>query len=1136
MSYSLPSDAFDMAERNYTGGAWGSDAGPEAMTDGRIYYEWLSSDSDADFYRVAAPPAGKRLIVSTNANDGQVSLALYKPADAATDLGIASAGPAPGTGTVEQSAGTNGAPSTAGADAGDPVTGSTLVDQAVVSGDGAAQVQAAAFDQPAGGVMLVRVTSGNGQPSSSLYSLRVQYLDEPPEPVCAPWTPAQTTDPGVVGTSDAVTDATNTVYLLDTQRMGDTWGSAAVENVRTALVGLDGEGAADAAKVSGAVLSIDASDQVRAARAVLDTNPCSMAARAALTRQINAYVSAQLGGHRDQITSVVIIGGDDIVPMAPIAEHTQQFTEAGHAADLRLTTTPAGDPCPNEVAEGAVDPCATPLSAAAATSHILSDDPYALATAYDTVGGTLYVPGAGIGRLVESPEEIIGAADRFAASDGVLAADSTATGGYGAWSELPDLVTEQLAWRSDADNALTTPWDRAAVMDAVFPATGESARVVSLNAHYDETRMLPGIPGAADGVFADADLLTAADVTNADATAGALIFTIGCHAANNLPTAYYGDKEDWVDVFQNAGAFVGNTGYGLANDTTTALGERLLALYSSWIGVTSDHGPVTAAGALVQAKRAYLAGLGLYSGYDEKVLQEAVYYGLPMYTFANSTHTAPLPAVPSDLTAARQVEGGLLAASFSLHPTLQTVTKDGSSYLTASDEAPAVIAGEPVLPRITRQLGAAAAGTVARGALIRGLTSSFSDTVTPLIAGATAGVDGVGDATRDDMAFPSTFAHITSQQTPDGAVDQIVVTPARVQARVGGTGIFEQFHDIDIDVVYGDAASTDDLAPVVVSAGVAKNGASSRVSVTADGTGSPLATMVLLAQATGSQAWQAVTLNRGDPGAADGGVWTGSVPIDGPFRWFLQVVDQAGNVGVDTARGHLDIANAPAPRLASAGPDVTLHVGDRLLRDIALPDASVDDRLTGSYTLTTSDGVVAASGTAIVGPDDAGATRASVDTVVTTPGVYTVAIRVCRSGACSDATFTLTVETTNEPPTATATISSDTAQVRSASVLTAHAETADSDGDPVTVTYRWLRNGQAIADATDAVLDLDGLAEAGDVITVEATPSDGALTGGAARAGSRCSRTKSRRRRPASPPPRRRTGSPTPRAPGAAPL
>ena len=83
---------------------------------------------------------------------------------------------------------------------------------------------------------------------------------------------------------------------------------------------------------------------------------------------------------------------------------------------------------------------------------------------------------------------------------------------------------------------------------------------------------------------------------------------------------------------------------------TTALSERLLALYADWTGVTvpGRDVPVSSAGALMYAKQSYLGSLGLYSGYDEKALMEAVYYGLPMYTFdAPRTKAAPLPATPA---------------------------------------------------------------------------------------------------------------------------------------------------------------------------------------------------------------------------------------------------------------------------------------------------------------------------------------------------------------------------------------------------------------------------------------------------------------------------------------------------------
>src|SRR5690606_25634729 len=117
------------------------------------------------------------------------------------------------------------------------------------------------------------------------------------------------------------------------------------------------------------------------------------------------------------------------------------------------------------------------------------------------------------------------------------------------------------------------------------------------------------------------------------------VFLIGCHAAQNLPGAYYGDAPDWAEVFSAAGGFVGNTGYGLANNVTTALSERLLTLYAGWLGAhtgtAEDPGPPVSAGAaLTYAKQSYLGELGRYSGYDEKVLMQTVFYGLPMYTVA----------------------------------------------------------------------------------------------------------------------------------------------------------------------------------------------------------------------------------------------------------------------------------------------------------------------------------------------------------------------------------------------------------------------------------------------------------------------------------------------------------------------
>ncbi len=473
--------SFDNPSHNLVNGVWESN--PFPLSSAEVYYEWISPQwraldddgnqvhgpaQDEDYYLVDPPPPGKRLVVSTNASDGQLSLSLYSPQSADGPLGITDAGAAPGTPVVEQN-GPAGQQAQSGQDAGVPIEDQTLVDQTSVGGDGVAQVEAVPADATAGSPMLVRVTSGNRQPSSSLYSLRVQYIDEAPEVQCTPWTPPQTADPGTLGVSDPVSAVTNTVFLFDEQRYGDAYGAAEAARVRESLVSLTGDGHVGSERVDGAVLAIDTSPAVQAARAELDGNPCSMTARERLSSAINDFVADELGDDRSHISSVVIVGGDDIIPLAPVAQNTSQFSEVSHADDLRLPKVSDTEPCPTSVI---VDPCETPLSAAARTSHILTDDPYGLATSYETLGGHLYMPTAALGRLVETPDQIIATIDRFLGVDGLLTADSTLTGGYGAWSELPQQVTEALAWRSAVNQQLDDAVDRDRPREQALPTGG----------------------------------------------------------------------------------------------------------------------------------------------------------------------------------------------------------------------------------------------------------------------------------------------------------------------------------------------------------------------------------------------------------------------------------------------------------------------------------------------------------------------------------------------------------------------------------------------------------------------------------------------------------------------------------------
>ena len=415
--------------------------GLRTIDEDTIFYEWLSPEwldndddtgppiqspvsVDADYYRVAAPQPGQRLVVSTNAKDGQIALALYSSATASSALGVTNAGAAPGRAVTEQN-GIEGQPAESGSDAGVALAGQTLIDQAVVGGSGTAEVEAASADTEPDEKLVVRVTSGNGAPSSSMYSLRVRYIDEPAETSCSPYAHVLPEAEGVVGTSDAVDSQTDTIYLFDQERYGRRYGAAAAAAVRAALTSLSDPAVAGAGAVHGAVLAIDSDLGVHNARTAADLNPCSMTARRALTSAINTFVADEITDVRDHIKSVVVVGGDDMIPFAPVGQHTSDFTEQSHAGDLRRTEVSPGVPCPTNLGQTDVDPCSTPLSAAASGGFVLTDDPYGLPDTYESLGGYLYIPTVALGRLVETPAQIQATISRYLDADGVLAVNSS---------------------------------------------------------------------------------------------------------------------------------------------------------------------------------------------------------------------------------------------------------------------------------------------------------------------------------------------------------------------------------------------------------------------------------------------------------------------------------------------------------------------------------------------------------------------------------------------------------------------------------------------------------------------------------------------------------------------------------------
>lgn len=124
--------------------------------------------------------------------------------------------------------------------------------------------------------------------------------------------------------------------------------------------------------------------------------------------------------------------------------------------------------------------------------------------------------------------------------------------------------------------------------------------------------------------------------------------------------------------------------------------------------------------------------------------------------------------------------------------------------------------------------------------------------------------------------------------------------------------------------------------------------------------------------------------------------------------------------------------------------------------------------------------------------------RLSLDYADNATGTATITVRaIDRYGASVTDTFTVTVN--NQAPTATVNLTPDPA--RTNDTLTATVTRSDPDGDPVTLTYRWLVDGNEMkvttTTATTDTFDLSivGNGDKGQTITVEVTPNDGTVNG-----------------------------------------
>jgi len=655
-----------------------------------------------------------------------------------------------------------------------------------------------------------------------------------------------------------------TLILVNRERLVSLYGETSAQQVMDKL-----EQLARHDEVVGLIVQVETNASVAAAYSAWIADPLSTAKANNVASAVRNLVMATLEDNPN-VEYIVIAGRDEVIPFRRVLDRTGH-PESNYESSASEGTTPR---------------------AACRDDMSLTDDYYADREPGQEDGHEFYIPDYALGRLVETPDEIMALIDTFLADGGVTADGVLVTGYDFVQPEAQEMCD---VWRTDLGSAsvdctLMGDWWTGSQLKEKQLNTVPRFDLQSINGHANHR--VEGAPGggsvSADGVatWGNSDL------------ARAVIYTLGCHSGfNDVGSDGVGQNGlDLAQAFARRRAnYVANTGYGWGCRGAKCLSEELMCNYTqelAW-GTSAPIGK-----ALMAAKQRYYREDGDIDGYDEKILIESTLYGLPMYeltTGGTLEEEDPFPSVVITTTspvAFRPFSQGSLDFSLigSLGAFSETQTVDGSYF--SLDGHIHADAGQPVQPRFFADVAAPAAGT-ARGAVFTGGSYSEQEGFDPLIA---QPVNEYYAPAEPEFAFPGWYPALPFVLRGRGTVSTTAETLVTVMGQYNSSAGSERLYEsLGFDLYYSD--SPDCSPPAITSVSARREGV--RVDFKVGASDPSGLHRALVAYTDGGGIWSSLDLTY-DPAMAK---WTGSITAEAGIEWFVQAVDGVGNVAVAGDKG-----------------------------------------------------------------------------------------------------------------------------------------------------------------------------------------------------------------------------------------
>lgn len=759
-----------------------------------------------------------------------------------------------------------------------------------------------------------------------------------------------------------------TIVISDPTRMaGDAAEKAALEDSINAFIGRT--------EVAGVLVDVSSDTRVAAANTLADANPGCPYAKNLVAEAIKGIIDdyRQVG---NPLEYVVIIGNDDVISFFRYPDDALLANEMDYSPP---------------VLEGSASQASLKLG------YILGQDEYGSQITIVQGGSTIPLPGLAVGRLVETPAEIMNMISLYnATQDGVLGTPTTAlVTGYdfladaaveieselqiGLGEQNPGVVESWITDRLIAPQLICTSgasfdgqcsWTADQVWDALL---GGRHDIIFLAGHFTASSWL-----APDN---QSRMLTSNFETSAVDLENTLVFSAGCHSGYNIVNEHdvpdVTREPDWAQTFARQGAtFIGGTGYQYGDTDFVEYSERLYLEFARQLRVGT--GPVSIGQALVSAKQAYLSDTAEMSGIHEKALIEATLFGLPMLSIDlpyGRTTPETDPPIVSTTVPFQDNPGSLLNLRYAdvvIDPelTLETVPlnnppSDQATYLSGSDGVLSNPA-QPVLPLEFYNVNVA--NYVLRGVGFRG--GSFTDlpNLLPLTGAAATEIRGVHTPFISDYFFPVRLWNVNYVGALIGASGEqtrLAVLPAqyRSSSGVSTTGTMRRFENLEFRLYYSantasyseyDYVPAQAAPPLIANISAAYDAQASEIDFQATVVGDPTAGI--------QEVWVVYTLEDGQASGTwlpfdliqdetDSRLWTGSLTLQAgaspsDLRYVVQAVNGVGVVAYATNLGvYYTPGEEPgaAPPANQAPTELTINVQ---------PSKAYGESVTVSATLT----------------------------------------------------------------------------------------------------------------------------------------------------------------------------------------